>query len=421
MSEYLDRIDIGGKSIKLHYGEPAVYSDDPQAQHIREVFYDRGNCDLRFTLDLITMTEFNIIIDGQNYAPIEEYNGVYMFRIEPLALTMYLYIDKLVTTIEEEILVNYDRAIKLYCNPIIADYIQRKAFDAVNNKLLYNKPLCIYSDLTDKYSRYENKSLGAMDFSYYIRTIKALDCRDVTTMERAFFGKTNFWDVKGIENTENITSFRLAFADCLGLLRFADSPKLNTTACVDFSDMFTNCDSLQYVDFTMFDMSHATDVYTMFGGCKALSNESVVMDLTCAVNAQNMFNNTKIRTITIHNSPNLSNMERMFAGCSDLSEISFVDCSFGNVSNIRYTFSSCASLVHFSGLKDIKKSYSLSNSWRLSYDSAMNCINGLYDLTQGGTITDYTPQTLTFSTATRALLSDEDIAIATAKGWNIAG
>jgi hypothetical protein len=68
-------------------------------------------------------------------------------------------------------------------------------------------------------------------------------------------------------------------------------------------------------------------------------------------------------------------------------------------------------LRHFGGFKNLNKSIYVNNCHCLSYESLLNIINGLADGVSG--------QTLTLTQDLVNLLSDEDIAIATNKGWSI--
>lgn len=102
--------------------------------------------------------------------------------------------------------------------------------------------------------------------------------------------------------------------------------------------------------------------------------------------------------------------------------------------NIFGMFQNCSSLSRFGGLKNLGKGftfqianyssykYDLSKSTQLDYESLMNVINKLYDLNltydvpNGGTL--YRQQ-LVLGSTNLAKLTDDEIAIATNKGWTV--
>jgi len=171
-----------------------------------------------------------------------------------------------------------------------------------------------------------------------------------------------------------------------------------------------------------------------------------------------MFNNcSKLQTITANfNTSKVTDMSYMFSGCSALTEISQLDTS--SVTTMYFMFQSCGKLTtlpalnadkvtnvwgvlvytteltNFGGLINLGKGYTqkssnygnyslnLPSSSKLTHESLMNIINGLYDLNltydvaNGGTL--YT-QKVTLHPDALARLSPEEIAIATNKGWTV--
>lgn len=141
------------------------------------------------------------------------------------------------------------------------------------------------------------------------------------------------------------------------------------------------------------------------------------------------FNNCEsLEEIPQIDTSNVTDFTGTFYGCKRLKNISLLDC--GKVTTFTYAsynkvFRSCESLENLGGLKDLGKSFTtnqlyvyLTDSPKLTYSSLMNLINNLYDMTLNTSFKN-TP-TLYLHSSTKALLSDEDIAIATSKGWTIA-
>ena len=138
---------------------------------------------------------------------------------------------------------------------------------------------------------------------------------------------------------------------------------------------------------------------------------------------------SKLTSVPKFDTSNVTNINGMFYGCSNLTSVPEFDLSgmIGNLYNCTQIFGTSNYVIDFGGFKDLGKAYqNSSNSYRdvllqsqskLSYQSCMNVINKVYDLTLKPDYT-YTPK-IRFHKTPYALLSAEDIAIATAKGWAV--
>lgn len=135
--------------------------------------------------------------------------------------------------------------------------------------------------------------------------------------------------------------------------------------------------------------------------------------------------NRIIKKIPYINTSEVVNMSYMFSRFSALEELQEIDCSSAN--NITAILATCSSLYKFGGFRDLGKAYLTSASSNntnyilnmvntvLDHDSLMNVINKIYDIKSLGVAS----QTIRLSAAEVNLLSDEEKAIATSKGWNI--
>ena len=117
----------------------------------------------------------------------------------------------------------------------------------------------------------------------------------------------------------------------------------------------------------------------------------------------------------------------MFYNCKKLISIPLLDAS--NVTNTSNMFTNAASIVNLGGFKDLGKAFdptvetksskyqlNLAHCHNLTHDSLMNVINNLYDIASAGV----KAQQIILCPPTLALLSEEEIAIATNKGWLVA-
>jgi surface protein len=124
-------------------------------------------------------------------------------------------------------------------------------------------------------------------------------------------------------------------------------------------------------------------------------------------------------------------MQQMFSGCNKLKRLDISNWDAGNVTACIYMFDSCRALETLVGGKTIEEvgndisclrgleigqNLSLNNTI-IDRASLRAVINGLADVTDQPA---ESRPTLTLGTTLMAKLKDEDIAIVTNKGWNLA-
>lgn len=245
-------------------------------------------------------------------------------------------------------------------------------------------------------------------------------------------------------------------------------PPLNTSNCEYFGNMFYNCTSLTSVG--LIDISSAKALDSMFYGCSKLTsipefdlskvtNTSYMFvdtnlsgpapnfNLSSATNVRNMFmscsNLTSIPQYNLSNvvtlgpflygcqgltsipdfkTPKATNYSETFAFCANVVSIGLLDMT--SATEVYNTFYYCGELENIAGVTNCGKGFtgssfyhnlSFSSSLKLTKQSCLNIFNTIYDMTQ----TSVTDAKITLHANTKALLSADDIAIATAKGWTI--
>ena len=190
-----------------------------------------------------------------------------------------------------------------------------------------------------------------------------------------------------------------------------DLRNLNTESTVDMNHMFTSCSSITDLDLSSFNTKNVKHMYYMFYNCRYLEN----------LNLGNNFDTS-----------NVINMEYMFSDCKSLKTIPMLKAD--SCININSVFDHANKLANFGGFENLGKAYTYRSSnyymysLNLNYansfthDSLINIINGLYDLNlsydvaNGGTLY---PQNLSLGNTNKSKLTEEEIAIATNKGWNV--
>ena len=225
-------------------------------------------------------------------------------------------------------------------------------------------------------------------------------------------------------DTSNVTNMRGMFNSCINLTYI---PHLDTSNVTDMSSMFTGCSKLTTIP--LMDTSNVTNMSSMFASCAALTIIPQ-LDTSNVTSMSQMFSNcSKLTELPDFNCVKVTN----FGGssysswlyyCSNIKKIGVVDCD--SVTNIGYFFGNGnrTYLTEFGGCRNLGKASSVSNTNgsyfmtyapNLTYESVMNVINGLYDRASAG----LSVLTLKLHANHLAMLSEDDIAIATNKGWTI--
>ena len=227
----------------------------------------------------------------------------------------------------------------------------------------------------------------------------AFDTSNVTDMASMFYYCSSLTSVLQFD-TSNVTTMSYMFNNCRKLTSI---PQLDTSSVANMRNMFDNCVVLTSIP--QLDTSSVTDMQQMFQYCKALVK---LPDFNC-VKVKN-FGGASYNT--------------WLYNCQNIQKIGVVDCD--SVTNIGYIFgdSSRTYLTEFGGCRNLGKASSVSNTNssyfmayapNLTYESVMNVINGLYDRASAG----LSVLTLKLHANHLAMLSEDDIAIATNKGWTI--
>ena len=214
-----------------------------------------------------------------------------------------------------------------------------------------------------------------------LQTVPLFDTANVNDMHNMFSYCTSLQTLS-LFDTSNVTIMNSMFYNCSSLQTV---PLFNTSNVDDMNSMFNGCNSLQTVP--LFDTSNVNDMGYMFSNCKSL------------------------QTIPLFDTANVTIMNSMFYNCKALETVPLFDTS--NVTRMNSMFNGCTSLTNLGGLTGLKIDLDLSSSSLLTPDSIVNVINNAKDMSSS-------PKTLTLHKDVFNKLSEEQIATASAKGWNIA-
>ena len=155
--------------------------------------------------------------------------------------------------------------------------------------------------------------------------------------------------------------------------------------------------------------------------------EVELFDMTGSYSARNMFAScSSLKELPAYDFSNISDCYTMCHTCSSLTTIPKLNCV--KIVDFTYAFSNCHSLTTLGGFENLGQAYlttknenyapyrlMLDDSPKLTYESLMNVINNLYDIATAGV----KPQQLIIGATNLAKLTEEEIKIATDKGWTV--
>lgn len=253
-----------------------------------------------------------------------------------------------------------------------------------------------------------------------------------------FRAEMMFCNCKSLEDVSNLTKLTFTRNDSTNQMFYycynlKEIPFFDTSNVTNSSQMFYECESL--ITIPEFNFSKSKNVERMFEWCQRLETIPE-LDFSSATSLYNTFANClKIKEINIKTSESLTSLQYAFRYTRNLESLSAIECSkVASLADAITDSSQNTTLTHLGGFINLGKAYTqkttnytnytlnLGSRTALTHDSLMNVINGLYDLNltynvaNGGTL--YT-QKLVLGSTNIAKLTDDEIAIATAKGWTI--
>lgn len=195
-----------------------------------------------------------------------------------------------------------------------------------------------------------------------------------------------------------------------GYLEYSKDIVKNWDADQSLMNRFRNDKNLVFCP--LVDTSKAENVQSMFSGCVNLIQVPLI-DTSSVVHFDDMFYNcNSLTTIPQFNTSSLYSANLMLAGCSKLVSVPLMD--FGKAEQLRSMLLGCSELTDLKGFTNLSVNLDLSSSRKLTAESILNVINQAADLSEIGSAT------LTLGTTNISKLTEEQIAIASAKGWTLA-
>ena len=256
---------------------------------------------------------------------------------------------------------------------------------------------------------------------YELAELSEMDTSNVTKMNNMFMYCGKLTSIHHFD-TSNVTDMSNMFYNC----NLTSIPHFDTSNVTNMTNMLRGCDM---TTIPQFNTSNVTNMSNMFEYCQKLTSIPQ-LDVSKVTNFQYMFQYcSELTTLPDFNSVKTTNFGNSYnvswlSWCPKIEKIGVVNCD--SVTNINYFFgdSSRTYLTEFGGCMNLGKASSVSNTNssyfmpyapNLNYQSVLNVLNGLYDRASAG----LSVLTLKLHANHLAMLSEDDIAIATNKGWTI--
>ena len=326
-------------------------------------------------------------------------------------------------------------------------------FSNVEGKQLYQKPFYSYKGKrvsnikTTKYSAQFFNNCSNLESATNIDASASTDYSFDNIFQNCFKLKE-----ASFTSTSNITNFGNMFNNCNSLTSIS---QLDTSNGTNFNTMFSNCRSLPTIP--QLDTSSGTSFNSMFANCVSLTTIPQ-LDTSSGIRFANMFNNcTSLITIPQIDVSKSTNFNGMFYNCSSLTSLPQLDTSNGT--SLESMFSQCTNLKRIEGIslkslnttvgysyltgtfsmsklryaliKDIGTctnmtsiSFTYWNVWGIddetNTDARQSLVDSLLTYSFDRATAGYSTCTISLHDNTKAVLTEDEIAQITAKGYTIA-
>lgn len=175
---------------------------------------------------------------------------------------------------------------------------------------------------------------------FYIDKPTSIKIKGQFTVQNSSCDMYDFFMADGLESVSGARG--TMFKNCTGITNL-DLTYFNTsTVGISFQDLFLGCTSLKTVNIDNFDVNRVVSINSLFNGCEALEtvNMSNWKNTNSITNATNVFKNCiELTSIKMPQLPSLTDMQRMFYGCSNLKEIDMSGINSSNLTTVAQALS----------------------------------------------------------------------------------
>ncbi|MBO5138329.1 MAG: BspA family leucine-rich repeat surface protein [Bacilli bacterium] len=176
---------------------------------------------------------------------------------------------------------------------------------------------------------------------------------DVTANEDSSYLFHNFSALKEIDfsnfDTSNVTTMYSMFYNCRSLTSL-DVSNFDTSKVTTMGSMFSGCSNLTSLDVSNFDTSKVITIGFMFSNCSSLTSLDVSnFDTSKVTSMDSMFSKcSSLRSLDVSNfdTSNVKYMCNMFSECSSLTSLDLSNFDTSKITDMHSMFSKCSSLTN---------------------------------------------------------------------------
>ncbi len=260
---------------------------------------------------------------------------------------------------------------------------------------------------------------GDEKFSDFPRLIKSIEVAPRANTQVMLFGEYTSRKII-VEDTKVLIDFSTIMSvddmfNGFGSMEYIDLPNNFARIATSARSFLDSCALLKSFTFPRNSFKNVKQCTHFFFGCKNLTS---ISDINLGVNvlsADSCFSSCeKLTSLDLSGGfgVNMRHGNLLFRNCKNLQMINLPENFASNAIALYNFFSACTELMEIHGGIYAKISFSLSDCTKLTHESLMNVINSLQQVDS--------QKSLSLGSTNLAKLTDDEKAIATAKGWTLA-
>ena len=249
----------------------------------------------------------------------------------------------------------------------------------------------------------------------YVTKEETLDVSQVTSLSSTWQNCVSLvnLDLSGWDASQ-VTSLSSTWSNCASLVNL-DLSGWDASQVTSLSNAWQNCVSLVNLDLSGWDVSQVTSLNYTWQNCASLVNLDLSgWDVSQVTSLSSTWSNCASLVnldLSGWDASQVTSLNYTWNNCASLVNLDLSGWDASQVTSLSGTWNNCASLVNL-GPAIIRANFSLSNSMYLTIDSLVAQLEALPTVTS--------PTTITIGGKNQSKLTEEQIKIATDKGWTVA-
>lgn len=291
----------------------------------------------------------------------------------------------------------------------------------------FNADVAYSKTLYDAWNPSRTSARGLYDDNRKIVYAPAIDTSNVTNMDSMFRYCTNLQTVPFLD-TSKVTNMYCMFISCHNIISV---PAFNTSKVTSMDAMLKDCKNLKSVP--LFDTSNVTNMKSMLSDCPNITSVPLFDTSKVTNMASMLYNCSLITSVPAFDTRNVTSFDKMFGSCKNLKTIEGISFKSYTAStmadNYLFGYSSISS-IRKAVFKDIgyqstaqKFNTSYATNWGVNSDeipdARQSLIDSLITYSFDRAAAGYPTCTIKLSTNTKSLLTEDEIAQITAKGFTL--